>query len=128
MAAFPSLRRPLAVLATLCAVPLFVGSLVACGAPSCKSQCDRSAALDCDNDGVPDNQGVDCASACALYDNINSASGCGGKFGDFSSCLSGISDLCGGTSACDAKLQEWNSCVQAFCVANPTNSVCAQPG
>lgn len=123
-----TLRDTLALAALAVSVPVVMGSLVACGAPSCRSQCDRSAALDCDKDGQPDNGGsTNCATFCADVEALNKASGCGSSFDAYMSCLSGIQDLCTGVSGCDAKLSAYSTCAQTYCASNPTDPACAAP-
>lgn len=115
-----------AALLTLVVAALAPG-LVACKGASCQSECERSAKLDCDKDGVPDND-VNCTSACADYATVNASSGCGKDFDAYTSCLAGIQDLCTGTGPCNPQLATWMGCVQTFCAANPGADGCVLPG
>jgi hypothetical protein len=101
-------------------------ALVAAAIPSagCTSATTQCADVCAAGNKCPDSTiALDCSTLCSSIINNANEIGCSSQFDDLLSCEDGA-NVCADTSPCPAQETAFNTCVDAFCAAHPTESAC----
>lgn len=95
---------------------------------TCKSLCEEQRSRMCNGFAGDENCVALCASVATEYDTVKADMdriGCGSEFDRAYSCSSG-GDFCDNTR-CSSEIEGLVTCGRAFCMANPTDSLCTTP-